>query len=124
MKNIYIAGRMTGYPQFNFPQFDYWRDRFTKRGWNVFSPADNDRKLLGKPRDWLPTDEDHDGTWSKWTIPNAPTYREMLKADLNWIATEADAIFMMHDWEHGSGAVAEFHLARTLKLDIRYEDTI
>src|SRR5690606_23264139 len=91
MKKIYIAGPMTGYKLFNFDQFDHWRDRWTAKGWFVFSPADNDRALLGKPVDWMPGDGDHDGEWKKWTIEGAPDLRKMLGDDLNWIAQNADA---------------------------------
>jgi len=38
MPSIYIAGPMTGYPEFNFPAFDAARD-YLERDWNVISPA-------------------------------------------------------------------------------------
>lgn len=121
MKKIYLAGRMTGIKQFNFPAFDFYRDQLTEVGFDVFSPADNDRRLLGKEKDWLPTDDDHDGAWTRWTTPNAPDLRTMLGQDLNWIAQNADAIFLMKDWEQGSGTLAEFYLARALKLEFYYQ---
>lgn len=124
LKKIYIAGPMTGYKKFNFPQFDYWRDRWAAKGYQVFSPADNDRRLLGKEIDWLPSWGDQEGDWKKWAIQDAPGLRKMLGDDLNWIAQEADAIFMMNGWEQSSGAFAEWALARYLRIDIRYEDTI
>lgn len=121
MKKIYIAGRMTGVPQFNFPAFDFSRDIFEECGYEVFSPADNDRRLLGKPRDWLPTKDDAIGDWQAWAIPNAPGLRKMLGDDLEWIAKNATHILMKKDWEYGSGTLAEFYLARALKLEILYE---
>ncbi len=117
---IYLAGPMTGYDKFNFPAFDFWRDFLTEAGHSVFSPADNDRGLLGKAGDWLPTEEDQDGNWKVWKIEGAPSLRKMLGDDLSWIAANADGIAMMPGWEKSSGANAEWALAKALGLDIFY----
>lgn len=119
-EKIYIAGPMTGYVHFNFPAFDQAAVEYRHCGWEVFSPADHDRHLLGKPSDWMPTEEDTEGPWKKWIIPNAPTLRQMLGADLQWIANEADAIYMLSGWEKSNGANAEWALARALGLEIIY----
>ena len=42
--HFYIAGPMTGRPQFNFPEFDRARDHLLALGHTVTSPADEDRK--------------------------------------------------------------------------------
>lgn len=112
---------MTNLPYFNFPAFDSARDEWTERGYKVFNPADHDRQLLGRPPGWLPQEKDSEGPWIKWSIPNAPSLRAMLGADLDWIARNADAIFMLKDWENSKGAHAEWALARALSLDIFYE---
>lgn len=117
---MYVAGPMTGIPYFNFPKFDAARDHYIQLGYEVFNPADHDRSLLGKPKNWMPTDEHHDGQWKRWTIDNAPSLREMLGADLNWIAHQADAIVMLPGWENSRGANAEWALAKALDLNIRY----
>lgn len=117
---IYLAGPMTGYDKFNFPAFDFWDDFLYEAGHEVFSPANNDRNLLGKPQDWVPGDGDHDGEWKRWTIPNAPDLRKMLGDDLAWIAKNADGIAMMPGWEKSSGANAEWALAKALGLKIFY----
>lgn len=120
VKKIYIAGPMTGYEYFNFPRFDGARDMYRSLGYEVFSPADHDRKLLGKPADWYPTSKDHDGEWKVWSSEGAPSLREMLGADLQWIATHADEIAMLPGWERSNGANAEWALAKALGLKIRY----
>lgn len=38
---LYIAGPMTGYPDYNFPAFNYAADALRKRGYEVLNPADN-----------------------------------------------------------------------------------
>lgn len=118
--NLYIAGPMTGKEQFNFPLFDKVRDIYETIGFNVFSPADHDRKLLGREKDWLPTDEHHEGEWKYWDVPNAPGLRKMLGDDLLWIAENADAIVMLPGWENSKGAKAEWALAHALGLEISY----
>lgn len=117
---IYIAGPMTNYEKFNFPAFDRWKEHFKGLGFEVFSPADHDRMLLNKPIDWLPEEKDSEGPWIKWNIPNAPSLREMLGADLAWIAKEATAIAMIPGWENSKGANAEWALAKALGLKIYY----
>jgi hypothetical protein len=119
-KKIYIAGPMTRREKFNFPAFDKMRDRLVKEGFEVFSPADHDRFLLGKTADWQPEEKDSEGPWIKWAIKDAPSLRTMLGADLQWIAAHADAMVMLPGWEDSKGANAEWALAKALGLDIRY----
>lgn len=111
---------MTGLPHFNFPAFDRLAESFHAEGWLVFSPADNDRRLLGKPPGWLPQESDTIGPWREWAIPGAPTLRDILASDVDWLIREADAIAMLPGWEHSRGATAEHALAIALKLYIIY----
>lgn len=124
MKKIYVAGPMTGFEYFNFPAFDAARDKLRSEGWAVFSPADHDRHLLMKRTSWMPQEEDSIGPWKMWsenvTEGKLPTLRDMLGADLEWIAKNADAIFMLPGWENSKGANAEWALAKALGLEIIY----
>ncbi len=119
---IYIAGPMTGFDKFNFPMFDKWRDIYKEVGFEVFSPADHDRSLLNKGVEWVPTEKDATEGWKSWSVPNAPTLRDMLGADLAWIAANATHIAMLPGWENSKGANTEWHLAKTLGLEILYVD--
>lgn len=118
---IYIAGPMTGIPHFNFPKFDEIAASFRAKGFFVFSPADNDRELLGKPKNWIPEEEDSTPGWKSWKMENAPGLQKMLGDDLNWIAQNATHIYMIEGWENSRGAFAEWSLARALDLVIYYE---
>ncbi len=120
MKKIYLAGPMTNYEYFNFPEFDRNAYTLRKQGWEVFSPADHDRMLLNKPVTWMPVESDSEGPWKKWAIPNAPSLRQMLGDDLQWIARHADAMAMMPGWEKSIGARTEHSLAVALGLEIKY----
>lgn len=119
-KKVYIAGPMTGYKEFNFKVFDEVADEYLDEGYEVFNPADHDRKFLGKPENWYPRPEDTEGPWIKWAIPGAPSLRDMLGADLNWIAQNATHVCMLPGWENSKGAQAEWALARALGLEIHY----
>ena len=110
MKTIYVAGPMTGKPEFNFPAFFAVEARLQADGWHVFNPARNDLEhgvcvtgTTGDPKE----------------IPNF-SLREALKWDMQRIC-EADAIFMLKGWEHSSGARAEHTLAGALRLTVVYE---
>lgn len=119
---VYIAGPMTGFEKFNFPAFDAAEEFLNQTGFiTIFNPAEHDRWLLKKPADWMPTDEDHDGEWKRWKMEDAPSLRDMLGADLNWIAKNASHIYMLKGWEKSRGAITEHALAVALGLEIIYQ---
>lgn len=120
MNKVYIAGPMTGHEYFNFHAFDDQRDNYLAKGFEVFNPADHDRELLGKPQDWYPDNDDHEGSWKYWAIEGAPSLRTMLGDDLAWIAKNATHIHILKGWENSRGARAEHALAVALDLEIRY----
>jgi hypothetical protein len=121
-KRVYVAGPMSRIELFNFPMFDEVTEvlKDESNGFEVFNPADHDRFLLGKPDTWYPREEDTEGPWIKWKIEGGPSLRQMLGADLNWIAMNATHICMLPGWENSKGAQAEWALARALDLEMMY----
>lgn len=117
---VYIAGPMTGLEHFNFPAFDKEQEKWINRGYEVFNPADHDRQLLGKTKQWIPQVIDSEGPWKRWAIKDAPSLRDMLGADLAWIAKNATDISMLHGWENSKGARAEWSLALALGIRVHY----
>lgn len=117
---VYLAGGMTGHEFFNFPAFDNAARALRYCGHEVFSPADNDRKLLGKPADWIPHESDSIGPWIAWAVEGAPSIRKMLGDDVAYICHEADAIAMLPGWENSKGARAEHALAVALGHKVIY----
>lgn len=94
-KWCYIAGPMTGIPEYNFPAFMQAQNKLEQEGWGVFNPAEHDIKTGFNPE------------------TDAPT-KEFLEAAMRWDVESimrSDAIFMLPGWRESTGAVAEFWLA-------------
>lgn len=102
---IYIAGPMTGYPQFNFPAFNTAEYTLAKMGWTVFNPArkDGEKDLAG-----FATGD------AKEAVAKGFDFREAYLWDLSKVI-EADAIYMLRGWESSPGACGEHAAAVAMK---------
>lgn len=90
---IYIAGPMTGIPDFNRPAFFHAAEGIAASGHQVLNPA---------------------------TLPDGLTqhqYMDICQA----MVRSADAIFLLNGWQASRGALAELHQARKLGLLIIYQ---
>lgn len=108
MKQIYIAGPMTGYPEFNFPAFFAAQKKFEAEGWKVWNPADKESES-GVQED------------SAFALGNNI---ELVKNGWDWKAAfewdcqkviQSDAIFLLPGWEKSTGARAEWAVAQFAK---------
>lgn len=102
---IYLSGPMTGYPQYNFPAFDYAAAKLRAEGHEVFSPADNDRVR---------------GLTGDTTIPFPPgvTARVLFKDDTSYICDHAEKVALLAGWEKSRGARAEVALAEAIQIQV------
>lgn len=91
---IYIAGPMTGLPNFNREAF--FRKQMSLRldGWTVISPH---------------------------VLPSGLKDTNYMDICLAMVRS-ANAVYMLRNWEKSSGAYCEYVLAKKLGLDIYYED--
>ena len=105
MNNLYIAGPMQGYENYNTAAFDEVARAVESSFDLVFNPAQSERskEVVAKGR---MTNED---------------YRACMKEDLSWIADNATHIYMLKGWENSKGARAEHALAVCLGLRIMYQ---
>lgn len=101
---IYIAGPMTGLPDFNFPAFDEAASLLEEQGHIVLNPAQMDRDVGFDPSS---------ASVSKEFL------RDALRRDLSAIC-EADGIAMLAGWERSGGARIEWMLACHLGLEVMY----
>lgn len=113
---IYLAGPMTGIPEFNFPAFDEAAARLREGGHEVFNPADNDRAKLGA--DFAKDNKTGDQTVAAQN--KGFSLRHALRDDTQFICMEAEAIAMLPGWENSKGARAEHALAYALGHRIIY----
>lgn len=106
---------MRGIKDFNFPAFFDAADQLRELGHTVFNPAEKDIEkygpAVGKGKTGDPKDVEHLGF----------NLNEALHADLTWICTEAEAIYMLAGWEKSKGACAELAVAKALGLEVIME---
>lgn len=102
-KRIYLAGPMTGLPDYNFPAFMKAAAYLRSQGAIVFNPAEND--LLRYGADFLQHAERFDP-------------RKTFGDDTRWICEYADAIALLPGWENSTGVKAELALAKALHLAV------
>lgn len=103
---LYIAGPMTGIPQFNFPAFNEMAERLRSQGYEVVSPAelddDADRAMA------LASIDGHVGSVEK-------TWGDFLARDVKLIADDGiDGILVLPGWEKSRGARLETFVANAL----------
>lgn len=117
-KKIYLAGKMRGLPNFNFPTFMHAAKKLRHEGHLVFNPAERDNERYGTNI----SKHNKTGDETKLVEKYGFDLRVALHDDLTFICREADAIAMLPGWETSKGANAEWHTANALGLEIIYLD--
>lgn len=93
----YLAGPMTGYPEYNFASFLAAGSILEQEGWTVHNPAKNTLESDFDPRSGVaPTKEELDA-FRRW---------DMAQVEL------VDKVFVLRGWMSSTGAVAEVCLAQ------------
>lgn len=93
--SIYIAGPMSGLPEYNFPAFKAAAEALRAAGWTVISPA-----------------ELFEDTNRPWTFYMRHAIKHML---------DAESIYMLSGWSNSRGAKVEWGLAQSLGMATFYE---
>jgi hypothetical protein len=103
---MYIAGPMTGKPQFNFPAFNRCADHLEKWGYTPLNPAEIDseeiRRACYSSRNGALAD-----------LPEGESWGKLLSRDVRLIIDEADAVVLLADWDKSRGARLEVFTALT-----------
>jgi hypothetical protein len=96
---VYIAGPMTGIPQFNFPAFDAAAAALRERGLVVQSPAEMDDE-----EDRANAMASEDGHYLGGTS-RGKTWGDFLSRDVKMLADEdVSEIYVLPGWERSKGA--------------------
>jgi hypothetical protein len=118
-KQIYIAGPMSGYPEFNFPAFFAAQKKLEAEGWKVWNPAGKDSESDVQKSDAYATGSDQQLMQSGWD------FRKAYLWDCDKVI-KGDGIYMLQGWEKSAGARGEHAVAVSMKqrypeYEIRYE---
>jgi hypothetical protein len=114
MKVIYIAGPMSGYPEFNFPAFDDAAFLYREAGWEVLNPAEKDTEA-GLDAEAYKTGDAGLATETGFN------FRETYLWDIEAVL-RSNAIYMLKGWENSPGARGEHAVAIAIKRhDPSYE---
>lgn len=90
--NIYVAGPMTGLPEFNFPAFFSAARLLRSKGFEVFNPAEV-------------------------KIINGEPYSYYMRKDIA-LLIQCDEIFLLQGWRKSKGARLEYRIAKILGMKI------
>lgn len=117
-RKIYIAGPMSGYPEFNFPAFFAAEEKLKAEGYIVFNPANKDQEKTIDPESYATGD-------NVLLIERGFDFREAYLWDIERVI-EGDGIYMLPGWERSPGACGEHAVAVTMQkhypdYEIRYE---
>lgn len=96
MTTLYVAGPMTGYPDFNYPAFNEAARALVHCGFHVLNPARR-------------------GTRDEWT------WVDYMRPALRDVA-DCDGIAVLPGWERSKGAALEVSIAVALDLPVRTVD--
>ena len=101
MKQVYLAGPMRGYIDYNFPLFLRLGKELEEKGLKVFNPAQNDIDRDGfNPK----TDEARD--FSYYMIQDLPA------------VCKSNAVLVLPGWEFSKGACLEVHVAKECDIPV------
>jgi hypothetical protein len=106
MKNVYIAGPMSGVDQWNYPAFFAAEARLRELGYNPINPAHNDGLTIEE-------------ALASAGTPEAPTHSwaHYMKRDLPNVI-EADALCVLPGWRASKGASLEVTVAKSLGIPV------
>ena len=108
-KTYYLAGPMSGRPQYNIPMFDAVASMLRVEGYDILSPAEMDSKDIREiaMKDTLAEGKgrlvDSSGTIHTWG--------DFLSRDVKLVADEVDGVILLPGWEESRGARLEAFVA-------------
>lgn len=107
---VYLAGPMTGRPQFNIPAFDEAAENLRSRGFEVVSPAE-----LDVPESREAALLSLDGDPAAYRELTGETWGDLLARDVKLIADDGiEAVVVLSGWESSRGAKLETFIANAL----------
>lgn len=120
-KLYYIAGPMTGIPQFNFPRFEHAAKTLRAAGFSIISPHEQDAPEVQKVA-WASPDGKLDNAGKVGGL----TWGQILAKDVELVADKIDGIIFLPDWTMSRGAKLEAFtgLLTGKKFGVFYQDDV
>lgn len=112
-KPIYIAGPMTGLPQFNIPAFHAMARKLRESGYAVISPVELDSEAIYNEAIKSP-----DGAMPAGGKIGGETWGEILARDVRVIADQVSAIVVLPGWFRSRGARLEVFVGLLCDLPV------
>lgn len=107
---LYIAGPMTGLPQFNYPAFLELAAKLRASGYDVVSPAE-----LDDPEDRAAALASPNGLMSEFNSASSQTWGDFLARDVKLLADDGiEGIVVLPGWHLSRGARLETFVAKAL----------
>ena len=100
----YIAGPMTGYPDYNFAAFLAAGAVLKQDGWEVLNPAEHDLECGFDPRAGVPPTDEQLDEFRKWDMA---------------AVERCDKVFALNGWMGSVGAVAEVAHAQWMRKPVQ-----
>ena len=94
----YLAGQMTGIPQFNFPRFVEVANRLRMIGMEILNPAEIDNDYDREQA--LASETGEEGSVTS-------TWGQCLGRDIKIVADDVDGVILMDNWHLSKGARLE-----------------
>jgi hypothetical protein len=112
-KVYYLAGPMSGIPQFNYPKFNRIAGELRNAGFEIHSPPEHDSPLMQERCLASP-----DGDLSQLEKDTGETWGDVLAMDVKFIADKAAGVIVMDGWERSRGAQLEVITANICKKPV------
>lgn len=106
MTKIYIAGPMTGHPDWNFPAFFEAEEQLLALGYEVINPAHNDGPTVELALESAGSPERPNHTWAYY-----------MKRDLPHVL-EVDMLCVLPGWQKSKGASLEVAVSKAIGLPL------
>ncbi|MCW2902433.1 MAG: 50, gp50 [Streptosporangiaceae bacterium] len=91
---LYIAGPMSGFPDYNYPAFERAEGLLQSKGYQTLNPANN---------------------------PACDTWDDYMRAAIAQVI-QADGIAVLPAWQMSAGAALEVHIAHALRVPVHSVD--
>lgn len=112
----YLAGPMTGIPQFNYPAFREATKHLRSQGLDIISPVEQDsakyQELAIKSKNGHHKDVEETGD----------TWGDILAKDVKIVADEVDGVVVLPGWSESRGARLEVFVALNCQKPVFFYD--